>query len=142
MPGPTPLTTPNNSSIAVRTSTQRCNKGPIDNNGTPQIHPQNCPFPFDDHHQNLIHPYQARPHSPPQTASRSNQLFCRSSLLRTDRWNMRMFCNISAPLAMLIESDMLIMIVCLHHRCYAVGSRAARCGCSNPWYILSPKNII
>jgi len=31
--------------------------------------PPNCPFPFDDHHQNLIHPFRARPHSPPQTAS-------------------------------------------------------------------------
>jgi len=24
------------------------------------------PFPFDDHHQNLIHPFRARPHSTPQ----------------------------------------------------------------------------
>jgi len=23
-------------------------------NGTPHIHPQNCPFPFDDHHPHLI----------------------------------------------------------------------------------------
>ena len=66
MPGPTTLTTPNESSIAVRTSTQRHNKVPIGYNGTPQIHPK-MPLPFDDHHQNLIHPYQARPHSPPQT---------------------------------------------------------------------------
>jgi len=29
------------------------------------IHPPNCPFPFDDHHQNLTHPYRARPHSTP-----------------------------------------------------------------------------
>jgi len=27
------------------------------------------PLPFDDHHQYLIHPYRARPRSPPQTAS-------------------------------------------------------------------------
>jgi len=33
----------------------------------PQIHPPNCPFPFDDHHQNLIHRFRARPDSPPQT---------------------------------------------------------------------------
>jgi len=45
----------------------------------------------------------------PQTASGSNQTFCHSSLLRTDRWAKRMFCTISAPLAMLIESDALII---------------------------------
>ena len=76
MPGPTPLATPNDSSIAVSISTQRRNKVPIGYNGTPQIHTPNCPFPFDDHHQNLIHPYRYRPHSPPQTASGSNQPFC------------------------------------------------------------------
>jgi len=43
MPGPTPLTTPNDSSIALRTSTQRCNKVPIGYNKTPQIHPQTAP---------------------------------------------------------------------------------------------------
>ena len=47
--------------------------------------PPNCPFPFDDHHQNLIHPYQAPAHSPPQTACWSNQLFCHNSHVRTDR---------------------------------------------------------
>jgi len=48
--------------------------------------PRNCPFPFDDHHQNLIHPYRARPHSPPQTASRSNQPFCHCSHVRTNTY--------------------------------------------------------
>jgi len=67
MPGPTPLTTPNDSSIALWNSTQRRNKVPIGYNGTPQIQPTNCPFPFDDHHRNLIHPYRARPHSPVTT---------------------------------------------------------------------------
>ena len=66
MPWPTPLTTPNDSSMALCTSTQRRNKVPVGYNRTPQIHPQNCHFPFDDHHQNLIHPYRARPHSPPK----------------------------------------------------------------------------
>jgi len=47
--------------------------------------PPSCLFPFDDHHQNLIHPYQARPHSPPQTASESNQPFCHNSHVRMDR---------------------------------------------------------
>jgi len=62
MAGPT---MPNDSWIGSRTSTQLRNKAPIGYNGMPQIHPKNCPFPFNDHHQNLIHPYQARPHSPP-----------------------------------------------------------------------------
>ena len=98
MPGPTPLTTPHDSSIALCTFTQRCNKVPIGYNGTPQIHPPNFPFPFDDHHQNLIHPYRARPHSPPETASGSNQPCCHCSHVRTDRREGRMFDHISAPL--------------------------------------------
>ena len=108
MPGPIPLTTPNDSSIALRTSTQRCNKVPIGYNATPQIHPPNCPFPFDDHHQNLIHPFRARRHSPPQTASRSNQPFCHNTHVRTDEDDE---CSITIPLrsAILIASDALII---------------------------------
>jgi len=109
MPGPTPLTAPNDSSIAVRTSTQWRNKVPTGYNGTPQIHSPNCPFPFDDHHQNLIHPYQVRPHSPPQTASGCNQPFCHCSHVRTDRWDGRRFSYMSALFAIPIESDALII---------------------------------
>jgi len=47
MPGPTPLTTPNDSSISSHTNTQLYNKFPLGYNGTPQIHPQKCPFLFD-----------------------------------------------------------------------------------------------
>jgi len=44
---------------------QLCNKVPIGYNGTPQIHPQNCRFPFDDHHPHLIHHYSTdRTHHP------------------------------------------------------------------------------
>jgi len=68
MPGPTQLATPHDSSIVLRIFTQRRNKVPIGYKGTPQIHPPNCPLPFDDHRQNLIHPFRARPDSPPQTA--------------------------------------------------------------------------
>ena len=50
MPGPTTLTTPNKSSISSHTSTQLCNKVPIGYTGTPQIHPENCPIPFDNCH--------------------------------------------------------------------------------------------
>jgi len=46
----------------------------------------NCPFPSTITTQNLIHPYQARPHSPPQTASGSNQPCCHCSHVWTDRW--------------------------------------------------------
>ena len=44
LPGLTPLTTPNGSSIASRTFTQLCNKVPIGCAGMPYIHPKNCPF--------------------------------------------------------------------------------------------------
>jgi len=71
-----------------------CNKVFIGYNGTPQIHPPNCTFPFDDHHQNLIYPYQARPHSPPQTASGSNQPFGHCLHVRTDRWDGQMFSSL------------------------------------------------
>jgi len=58
----------------------------------------NCPFPFDDHHQNLIHPYWARPHSPPQTASRSNQPCHHCSHVQTDRWLKRKLYPMSTSL--------------------------------------------
>jgi len=54
--------------------------------GMPKIHPENCPFPFDDHHLHLIHLSLDRPHSPSQTAPGSNQPFCHSTLSgQTDR---------------------------------------------------------
>jgi len=52
---------------------------PIGYNWMLNIYPQNCPFPFDDLHPNLIHPSLDRPHLIPQTASRSNQLFFHNS---------------------------------------------------------------
>jgi len=65
----------------------------------------------------LIHPSLDWPHSPPQTASRSNQPFCHNTLCRlTDRPNDWQTdgpgkCSVmSAALAMLIDSDVLIMI--------------------------------
>jgi len=63
-------------------------KSPLVTMGRPKFTPK-LPLPFDDHHQNLIHPYRALPHSPPQTASGSNQPFCHNSLVRTDRWGGR-----------------------------------------------------
>ena len=52
---------------------------PTGYNGMPQIHPQNCSFSFSDHHPHLMHPSLDGPHSPPQTACRSNQSFCHST---------------------------------------------------------------
>ena len=40
------------------------------------FHPQNCPFPFDDHHQNLTRQYHTPTQPPSPTASRSTQPFC------------------------------------------------------------------
>jgi len=53
MPGPAPLTAPNDSSIALRNSTQRRNKVPIGYNGTPQIHPQTTPDVQSHEHSTL-----------------------------------------------------------------------------------------
>jgi len=36
--------------VAQTRSHTLCNEVPICCNGTPKIHPQNSPFPFDDHH--------------------------------------------------------------------------------------------
>jgi len=52
-----------------------------------------------DHHQNLIHPYRARPHSPRQSASGSDQPFCHNSHVRTDRWDKQLLRSISALLS-------------------------------------------
>ena len=85
MPWPTPLTTPNDSSIGSHTSTQPCNKVSISYNGMPKFTPK-MPLPFDDHYPHLIHSSLDRPHLPSQTASRSTQPFCHSTLSRqTDR---------------------------------------------------------
>jgi len=54
-------------------------------------------------------PKSNTPHSPPQTASGSNQRCCHCSHLRTDRWLGRMFRTNSAPLSVLIESAALII---------------------------------
>ena len=71
--------------------------------------PPNCPFTLDDYHQNIIHPYQARPHSPPQTASRFNQPFRHNPMCgQTDgkTWSITL-----ALCTILIESDALIMCI-------------------------------
>jgi len=39
----------------ARCSRTTRDKVPVGYNGTRQIHPQNCPFLFDDHHPHLIH---------------------------------------------------------------------------------------
>jgi len=56
------------------------------------------PLPFDDHHQNLIHPFRARPHSPLQTPSRSIHACRHCSHVRTDI--LRDECSIGLPIAL------------------------------------------
>ena len=80
--------------------------------GTPNS-PKNWLFPFNDDHPYLRHPSLDQPHSPSQTAFGSKQpffhnTFCRQTDRPTDRWSRQMFRNMSAPLAMLIDSDALI----------------------------------
>jgi len=56
------------------------------------------PLPFRRSPPNLIHPFRAWPHSPPKTASQSNQRCCQCSHLLTDRWQGRMFDHINTSL--------------------------------------------
>jgi len=99
MPGPTPLTMPNNSLIVLCTSTQLRNNGPIGYNGMPCIHPQNCPLPFDASHPSNT----PIPWPPPLTTPKSIQIY--SAILPqytlwtdrpTDRWSKWMFRTMSA----------------------------------------------
>jgi len=65
MPGPTPFTTPNGSLIASCTFAQLCHKVPNGYNWMPNIHPQNCPFPWGNLHPfYLPHPWSQLTHHP------------------------------------------------------------------------------
>ena len=81
------------------------NRVPIGYNGTPQIHPQNCPF--DDHHPHLIHPSLDRPtHHPkwhPDAISRFATVHILDKHRQTGRWDRRQV------YAILIDSDTLII---------------------------------
>jgi len=55
-------------------------KSPLVTMGCPTLFHQN--FSFDDLRSHLIHPSLDRPHSPTQTASRSNEPFCHSTSSR------------------------------------------------------------
>jgi len=47
---------------------------------SPKLPPyENCPFPFDYHHQNLIRQYKAPPQPSSPTVSRSTQPFCQDA---------------------------------------------------------------
>ena len=77
--------------------------------GRPKFTPKTAP-PLQQSPPHLIHPYQARPHSPPRTASGSSQPFWHNTLSgHTHRWSRQQVRNMSAPLVMLIESDALII---------------------------------
>jgi len=100
--GQSPLYPPKSTPLSTVQSNlgRAASQVPISYNGTPRIHPQNYYFLFDDH-SHLIHPSLDRSHSPSQTAFRSNQPFCHSTLCRqtdrhTDReWHEREVCKIS-----------------------------------------------
>jgi len=89
-------------------------KGPVGNNGMPQIHPQNCSFTFDDHHQNLVTHTKPDPthhpkrHTDPISRFATIHFPNRPTDRPTDRWYRQQAHTMSAPLAMLIESDALI----------------------------------
>ena len=84
IPGWTPLTTRNGSSIALHTFTQIWNKVPTDYNGTPHIKPQNCPLPWDNRKPQLLASFLDPADPPHQTASWSNQLFFSQYTGQTD----------------------------------------------------------
>jgi len=119
VPGPTPLTVPNDSPIGSRTSAQHVQQIPHwlqweFGSRTPQVHPQNCPFlRRSPPPSNRLHPSLDLPYSPPLTASGSNMPFVhRSPTGQTDRptdglgeWSVR----IPRTFAILIESDALII---------------------------------
>jgi len=67
------------------TSAAVVDKVPIGYNGTPQIHPQNCPFPFDDHHRNLIHPFLDQPPLTTTNGIRIQSAVLPQYTLQTDR---------------------------------------------------------
>ena len=71
-------------------------KSPLVTMASPHLPPKLL-LPFDNFHP-IIHPSLDRPHSPPQTALRSNQPFCHSTLFgqtdaQTDRWYRRQVCK-------------------------------------------------
>jgi len=105
-----------NSSIAVRTSTQRRNQVLHWLQWDAPHSPPKLPLPLRRSPPKSNTPFPRLTHLPPQTASGSNQPFCHNSLLWTDRWGRWMFCTSIALLAVLIESDVLIIfynICCL-----------------------------
>jgi len=73
---------------------------------------QKQPLPLETRGLHLIHECLGLPHSPPQTAPGSNEPFRHNTLCGhtyIHRWSRRMFHTMSASLAMLIESDAIII---------------------------------
>ena len=84
MPWLTLLTTPSCNSFNTHISTPYTSNFTLDTVVCPKFTLKTA-LPFDDHHQNLIHPYQARPLSPSATAYGSTQPFCHNTDRQTDR---------------------------------------------------------
>ena len=111
MHGPTPLTTPNDSSIGSRTSTQLCNEVPIGCNGMPQIHPPKLSQRRSPPPSNIPIPPQI-PFTIPNSIQIHSAVLPQYTLRTdrpTDRWSRRKLRNISAY-ACLIEEDALKIV--------------------------------
>jgi len=88
MPGLTPITTLNGSSIFSRTLTQLYKKSTFSYNGTPHIYPQDCPLPWGNRQPQQPASTLDLADPPPQMASRSNQPFCHITPDgQTNRWD-------------------------------------------------------
>jgi len=106
MPGATPLTT-QMTAQSLHALPQYVTKAPLVTKGRQKFTPKTAlPLQWSPPPSNTAIPRLTPP--PPQTASRSNQLFCHNTLCGptdrpTHRWSRRMFCNTSVLLAMLTE---------------------------------------
>jgi len=119
MPGPTPLTMPNDRSIGSRTSVQLCNKDPFGYNGMPQFTPKTATSPSTITIKNTDPTYHPKRH--PFPVSRFATIPFLDRQTHTDRWARQQVHNMSAPLTMLIESDALIIIIITMQMMYMTG---------------------
>ena len=104
-------------------------KSPLVTIGCPHLPPK-LPFPFDNRYLHLIHSSVDRPHSLPQTASRSNQpCFHNSSTAEIDRRTRRQACTNSRIRSTDFIATRLIMLIvqfiggCIILQCSLLGDQ-------------------